>query len=54
MPTVVVNYKFRLSEFARDEIKKKATSEFRDQNTVVREILEKWAEQSQKMAKKGK
>jgi len=44
MKTTVVNYKFRLSEKARDEIKKKAESEYRSQNTVVREILEKWAE----------
>lgn len=43
--TVVINYKFRISEFARNEIKKKAICEYRDQNTVVREILEKWAKQ---------
>jgi len=41
--TVVINYKFRLSESARDKIREKAEAEYRDQNTVVREILEKWA-----------
>ena len=42
--TVVVKYEARLSKSCRDAIKIKADSEYRPQNTVIREILEKWAE----------
>ena len=41
--TTIVNYKIRITPECDKAIKKKSESEFRTQNSVVKEILEKWA-----------
>lgn len=41
--TVTVKYEGRLTETCRNALRDKAESEYRSQNTVVREILENWA-----------